>query len=407
MAIYVNYTPTTLINSAMFNFDASGLNNFIYSGTIYVSVSDGFSNTDYLLGIVNSTNYTMNPYSNEINWSLQTISNIQGALSVLSSFANLSFSNVVDYDTSGGGLYSIASPADVGMVSNINITFMNASSSSLLGISSISTDTFGYYGSRGDVLINATGVAFASEGLTFADYSKSRQVLLHELCHSLGLSHPFSNGSLTSDFSALVDVGFQKLGFAINSAQDLNKEYFTIMSYDDESQISFNNAYTPMILDVIALQGAYGEGTGTSSSGDDLIQAGTFGYRTYFDKGGVDTIDATLYSSGCYLNMGASILGAAHQVGLLTNVADAFNLFTGTSPQSLRWFYGEYENAIGSSASDGIIGNNLDNNIQSGDGDDFIAGRDGNDVINCGNGNDTCSYSLARSNYFITYVADS
>lgn len=405
MATYIIYTPNTLIEKAMFNFDVAGLLNFKYSGTIYVSVSDGFSNVDYSFGLVNSTDYTTTPYSNEIYWSPEVINNIQGTLSILSSFANLPFSSVTNYETSGSfGQYSIASPADVGILSDINISFMNSNSTSLLGSSSLYFDSFGYYQSRGDVFINYTGSAFASEGVTFADFSKSRQVLLHELCHSLGLSHPFYNGTETSDFGGLVNAGFQNLGFNINSASDLNKEYFTIMSYDDESNISFNNAYTPMILDVIALQGAYGQGSGSSGAGNDLIQAGNYGYRTYFDTGGTDTVDVSMYESGCYLNMGRSIVGASYQVGLITSYADTIRLFAGSNPQSLRWLYGEYENAIGSIATDGILGNSLDNIIQSGGGNDYVKGGGGNDTIDCGDGiGDICAYDLSMSNYNIAY----
>lgn len=65
MATFVGYTPTSLFTRAMFNFDASGVSNYLISGPIRVSVSDGFSNTDYYLGLVSSTDYTLNPYSNE------------------------------------------------------------------------------------------------------------------------------------------------------------------------------------------------------------------------------------------------------------------------------------------------------------------------------------------------------
>ncbi|MCH8622460.1 hypothetical protein [Undibacterium sp. TS12] len=36
-----------------------------------------------------------------------------------------------------------------------------------------------------------------------------------------------------------------------------------------------------------ALQLAYGEGRGTSSSGEDVITAGTNGYRVYFARAGM------------------------------------------------------------------------------------------------------------------------
>ncbi len=292
---------------------------------------------------------TLYPLNPEVNWTSTDLANIQGTLGILSNFAGLTFSSVTDYDTAG--IYSLCTPYDVGLagVSDINITF-NYQGPNYLGISGIYLDSnFGYDGGKGDIFINYNGTSF-NEGLNFADYTKSRQVLLHELCHSLGLSHPFYNGieNLTSDYMALTTAGFQNLGFKINSASDLNKEYFSIMSYDDESNTSYNNAFTPMILDVIALQEFYGEGAGTTGAGNDFISAGTMGYRTYFDKGGIDTIDVSLYTSGCYLNMGTAIVGASHQVGVLTNIQDTSNLFNGISPASLRWLYGDYENVIGS-----------------------------------------------------------
>lgn len=390
MATYINYSPSTLIEKAMFNFDAVGINNFRYSGTISVSVSDSFTYYDWYYGYVNSLEYTIYPLNPEFAWTLADRANIQGVLNIFSSFANLSFSSVIDYDVTTVG--NLCTPANVGLVSSsdINIAFcyvLPNANGQLLGVSSINTDRFGYVGSKGDIFINFAGSVF-SDGLNFADLTKSRQVLMHELLHSLGLSHPFNNNVITADYANLRNVGFQNLGFKINSVSDLNKEYFSIMSYDDQSNISGINAYTPMILDVIALQGAYGEGSGTTGVNNDVITAGNIGYRTYFDKGGIDTIDVSMYSFGCYLNMGTTITGASHLVGLITSLSDATNLFSGGSPQSLRWLYGEYENSIGSLSADFILGNSLNNKIDARDGDDFISGMDGNDTITGGSGFD-------------------
>src|SRR5262245_51465352 len=120
-----------------------------------------------------------------------------------------------------------------------------------------------------------------------------------------------------------------------------------------------------MILDVIALQQAYGEGPGTSGSGNDTIVAGNAGYRTYFDIGGIDTIDLSVfYTKGAYLNMGVSITGAAHLVGVGMSLHDAqTTILEGGDPAHLRWFYGEFENAIGGQFSDVLVGNVFGNSI--------------------------------------------
>jgi len=176
------------------------------------------------------------------------------------------------------------------------------------------------------------------------------------------------------------------------------KEYFSIMTYDDtesfvEGEDTIFYAHTPMILDVIALQQAYGLGGGTHGSGNDVIQAGTAGYRTYFDVGGTDTIDLSMYTSGAYLHMGTTITDAAYLVGVAMSTQDARSTISAAqSPSNLRWFYGSYENALGGAADDWIIGNTFNNEIVGGAGSDRLNGGGGNDTYRFtanGNGIDT------------------
>ena len=171
-----------------------------------------------------------------------------------------------------------------------------------------------------------------------------------------------------------------------------------------------------MILDVIALQQAYGEGAGTSGSGNDKIIAGVAGYRTYFDTGGIDIIDLSQYADGAYLNMGVRLTGAAHWVGVSTSVFDAQNtISTGGDPANLRWFYGEYENAFGSSQGDQIVGNSLDNVIDGEGGNDTLIGEAGNDTLDGSGGDDnlngqegidTAIYAGSRSTFKMVYNLD-
>ncbi len=404
MATYISYTPTTVIAKAMFNFDVFGIANFKLDGTVRVSVSDSFSYADYL-----DPNYSLfyqglyTSGSNEMVWTTQITDNIRAILGIYSEFANITFEWKGNYDTNPPGSDSTPNPRDVGRanLSDININLIYRSDGSFAGISGAGSDSLlGYTGGAGDIFLDQSALAFSGD-YTLHPYTRAGQILQHELGHSLGLSHPhtaynFNTGvaTLTVDYAATKDLGFAQLGFRTNSAADMNKEYFTIMSYDDQmsllpgSSVVFH-AYTPMILDVIALQQAYGEGAGTHGSGNDTITAGNAGYRTYFDKGGIDTIDLSMYTDGAYLNMGVTITGAAHLVGVAMSVYDAENtiIYAG-DPAHLRWFYGEYENATGSLNIDFIQGNALDNVIDGQGGGDFIGGGDGNDTLNGGDGND-------------------
>jgi hypothetical protein len=398
MGNLVTYTPTSAITKALFNFDdIAGFPSRIWSGPVRVSTSDSFTLSDYFSYRFSGLLYSDPPWNGEATWSADRLAGIHLVLDTYKKFANIDLQWVGDFEFVGTD--TTATPRDVGMgnASDINISSVWRTSNIDRRLTGLSGGTFtdnylGYVGSVGDVFLYFEHGSFSSIG-NISEYSNGSQTLFHEFGHSLGLSHPFAANGITSDFSKTVGLGFEKLGFHINSAADMNREYFTLMSYDDQYQFmgfwSFN-AYTPMILDVIALSTAYGEGSGTSGSGNDVIEAGTVGYRTYFDTGGTDTISLAIYTSGAYLNMGTAIVGANHLVGIAMSAYDAANtVISGGNPQHLRWFYGEFEAATGSGYADVILGNRLDNLIVGYGGDDVLWGYDGNDLISGNDGNDS------------------
>ena len=157
----------------------------------------------------------------------------------------------------------------------------------------------------------------------------------------------------------------------------------------------------------IALQGAYGEGIGSTGKTNNTITPGASGgvvaYRTYFDTGGTDVIDLQNYQSGAYLHMGTTIIGANYYVGVSMSLADQKLMAGGSDPSSLRWFYGEFENGTGSEKADVIIGNALSNVIFGAGGNDQVTGGAGNDTLNGGLGLDIVVFSSAISAYKIQH----
>jgi len=395
LASTVAYKPVTPIEKALFNLDAAGISNFKLSGTVVVSVSDAFTYAQYLASPdkISRDIYT-SLSSGSANWTASQLTNINLLTSTYHNFIGIDFSSVVNYS---GNI-----PSDLAQLSNINISFIYRPDLKYSGESALGTDAnFYYLGSSGDIVLNLSG--FGSLGLSndesLSSSSFGFHALMHEIGHSLGLSHPHSsitNGiaTLTTDYVATANVGFDKLGFVIASASDMNKEYFSIMSYDDVSPTTGGDTFaqTPMILDVIALQGAYGEGSGSSGFGNDTVAPGSTGgvvaYRTYFDTGGLDLIDLKNYANGAYLHLGTTIAAAAHPVGISMSLADEKLMRSGSDPESLRWFYGDFENAAGSPGADLIVGNFQGNAINGNEGNDTLNGSEGNDTLTGSVGND-------------------
>jgi serralysin len=219
-------------------------------------------------------------------------------------------------------------------------------------------------------------------------------VYLHEIGHSLGLSHP---GSYNHHAHYTPDAEY---------AQDTNQ--FTVMSYfdagadgsaADHGQDPSNegkpfSAATPLLHDIAAIQAMYGADM-TTRTGDTTYgfnsNAGRgaldFTQNTHpiiaiWDAGGNDTLDTSGFSDFQTIDLHVNQPGEEDPVfssvgGLSLNVAIAYNVVI--------------ENAIGGSGTDIITGNSTANRLEGRAGHDVLDGREGADTMIGGEGDDTYS----------------
>jgi len=257
---------------------------------------------------------------------------ITGALGAWSAVANIKFKPVVD-------------------------TWNNVGDLRFGGYEGMSDDTaaWAYFPAAGPAA-GDVWIGRASNELKPGPGSYDYMTFMHEIGHALGLKHPFSG--IEGNASVL--------------APELDDVRYTLMSYNNGYSVQPS---TPMVLDILVMQGLYGANTKWHAGNDTYSwKPDQVVFQTLWDAGGIDTLDASNQREGVLLNLNEgefSSIGAAfidYVQGALTNTGLAIA------------FGAKIENATGSAFNDILIGNALNNVLNGRAGQDTLIGGLGNDT---------------------------
>ena len=213
---------------------------------------------------------------------------------------------------------------------------------------------------------------------------------LHEIGHTLGLTHPFGHA----------DKGDGRPDLSVAE----NRDTISVMSYVDGETIprldvgnghyyeNFPIAQNKLgIFDLAALHHSFGVNP-NYHSGDDTYTFKEFnkdavGNDIYIhDGGGLDTFDASEQTLDLNIDLtpGSWIYAGEKTAHLALN-----DDLTPTHGQMFIGYGTQIENAKGGTGNDTIKGNSADNYLFGFDGDDHLDGGAGNDQLEGGRGADT------------------
>jgi serralysin len=314
------------------------------------------------------------------------------------------------------------------------------------------------YKFQGDVWTADPSVNWTNDWLDFSGYG--RTTLIHEIGHSLGLSHPgnYNFGDDGPDPDTLPDP-ITYLGDAFY-AQDSNQ--FSIMSYFSAQETGgqpvnvslglLANPQTPLLHDILTIQSKYGADPTTragntnyfanSNAGNavyDLAQ-NPFPYLSVYDAGGEDTFDFSTANKGVFIDLRPGAFSSA-TIGAETlaqaNAATAaFNAVTDADQGDFALWtqpgYDAWVNQIGNIGASRVLSdtgvsgvtatshrnisiayNTIIENANGGSARDYLVGNHvanklngngGNDVLNGLGGDDILSGGAGADEFRFTEI---
>lgn len=174
------------------------------------------------------------------------------------------------------------------------------------------------------------------------------ETILHEIGHSLGISHP---------------------GGGDGSNEDFNRDQSIMSDNNGNYATSSTNAITPMIYDIAAVQFLYGANR-TVTSGTNYTTSGNNQVWTIWDAGGIDTIDASGVTGDHIIDLRGGV--DENDAPYFSEIGDE-RIAIAFDPENDSGVV-DIEAAVGGDGNDSLIGGVIDNTLTGGaDTGSFVA----------------------------------
>jgi serralysin len=303
----------------------------------------------------------------------------------------------------------------------------------------------------------------------FANLGYGNTTLIHEIGHTLGLSHPGAynfDPNVPQNYTGLAEYAQDSMQYTIMSYWNASETGSRIVNWNVFLTVGYPQ--TPLLHDILTIQSKYGADLTTRA--DDTVygfhaNAGNevydfnhnpFPYLSIYDAGGTDTLDLSGFTASQFIDLhqgafssvgagppsAASVNEARAELAVTSNgeippsnytqaqINAIFNSFaaghgnaiaadqaflgqpavTGINTaeyQNLSIAYGTIiENAIGGSGRDLIHGNEVANVLNGMAGNDVIRGFEGNDTLIGGAGADTLTGGAGNDSFVFDTLND-